>query len=100
MTKYINRENVIKALKENTTEMESDIYYGSNIGVPEEEIENIIDEIPTEDVVPVVRCCQCKYLRKISSKENCCDLHSTNYWDKFYVRFDDYCSFGERRDNK
>ena len=99
MTEYINRENVIKALKENTTEMESDTYYPSNMGIPEEEIENIINEIPTEDVTPVVRCCQCKYLKTIISKENYCDIHSTK-WDKFYVKTDDYCSYGERRDNK
>ena len=50
---YIEREKTIKALKENTTEMESDIYYASNIGVPEDEIEDIVNEIPTEDVQEV-----------------------------------------------
>ena len=50
---YIEREKTIKALKENTTEMESDIYYASNIGVPEDEIEDIVNEIPTADVQEV-----------------------------------------------
>lgn len=53
MAEYIEREAVIKVLHENTTEMESDIYYGSNKGVPKDEIEDIINEIPAADVVEV-----------------------------------------------
>lgn len=49
-----------------------------------------------EDVVPVVRCCNCIHLKTNISKENYCDFHST-YWDKFYVRLDDFCGYGERR---
>lgn len=53
MTEYIEREEAIKALKDNVTEMESDIYYGSNKGVPKDEIEDIVNEIPAADVVEV-----------------------------------------------
>lgn len=51
---------------------------------------------PTVDVVPVVRCCNCIHLIATIDKETYCDFHSTN-WDKFYVRPDDYCSYGERK---
>ena len=51
---YIEREATIEALKDNVTEMESDIYYGSNKGVPKDEIEDIVNEIPAADVVEVV----------------------------------------------
>lgn len=50
---YIEREATIEVLKDNVTEMESDIYYGSNMGVPKDEIEDIVNEIPAADVVEV-----------------------------------------------
>lgn len=49
------------------------------------------------DFVPVVRCCNCIHLIATINKETCCDFHST-IWDKFYVRPDDYCSYGERKE--
>lgn len=54
MAEYIEREAVKKALHDNTIEMEQSIAYSSNIGVPEEDIEYVIDEIPAADVVEVV----------------------------------------------
>lgn len=53
MPEYIEREEAIKTLKDNVTEMEGYIYFGSNLGVPEDEIEDILNEIPTADVVEV-----------------------------------------------
>lgn len=53
MTEYIEREKAIKALKDNVTEMECHIYFGSNLGVPKDEIEDIVNEIPAADVEPV-----------------------------------------------
>ena len=53
MAEYIEREAAIKALKDNVTEMERHIYFGSNLGVPEDEIEDIVNEIPVADVEPV-----------------------------------------------
>ena len=52
---------------------------------------------PTEDVVKVVRCMDCIYFKTNINKENYCDIHSTT-WDKFYVRDDDFCSYGERKE--
>ena len=53
MAEYIEREAAIKALKDNVIEMERHIYFGSNLGVPEDEIEDIVNEIPVADVEPV-----------------------------------------------
>ena len=53
MAEYIEREAAIKALKDNVIEMECHIYFGSNLGVPEDEIEDIVNEIPVADVEPV-----------------------------------------------
>lgn len=51
---------------------------------------------PDEDVIKVVRCCECIHFKTSISEENYCDLHSS-VWYKFYVRYDDYCSYGEER---
>ena len=83
MPEYIEREAVKKALHDNTTEMEQSIAYSSNVGVPEEDIEYVIDEIPAADVVEVVhgyweevigdiRCSVCKISQDNGHKHNYC----------------------------
>ncbi len=57
---------------------------------------DFIDKFPVEDVVPVVRCRECKHFKTNINKENYCDIHSTR-WDKFYVNENEYCSRGEKR---
>ena len=60
---------------------------------------NAIDEMPNADVVPVVRCRDCKYYDK---KYHQCKLHSEEP-DQYSTGFifnmqeDDFCSYGERR---
>ena len=52
---------------------------------------NAVDEMPNEDVVPVVRCKDCKYLEITGCYGEC---------GKGYlgiVRPDCYCCYGERR---
>lgn len=58
--------------------------------------EIIADYLIKNDVVPVVRCRECKHFKTNINKENYCDIHSTR-WDKFYVREEDYCSSGEKQ---
>lgn len=67
-----------------------------------------VDEAPTVDAVPVVRCKDCKHYHE---NEGWCDKHSTfiddrgvfchpwesNEWKTFAP--DDFCSHGERRGN-
>ena len=115
MTEYIERKEAIKALRDNVTEMESDIYYGSNMGIPEDEIEDIVNEIPAADVVEIVRCKDCKHETELDKH---CELNRTAYkhcnlwrgdetrnvWHKYkkyykdysVVEPDDFCSYGER----
>ena len=57
---------------------------------------NLLDNAPAEEVEKVVHCRNCIHYKANINKENYCDVHSTR-WDKFYVRDDDYCSYGERR---
>lgn len=64
----------------------------------------LIENAPTIDAVPVVRCAKCKYSmlwRKPTDKAvgDCIirKMHSEDDW--FYaVAADDFCSYGEKRD--
>ena len=55
------------------------------------EVEKAVEavrQLPAADVVPVVRCCDCKY-REI---RKWCNLHNGQFDD------DAFCSYGERKD--
>lgn len=53
----------------------------------------VLEETPTVDAVPVVRCKDCKYY-KPDEFECGCDFAG----GLPYVKADDFCSFGKRRD--
>ena len=98
MDEYIDREKMI-------ADLEEEIEYGSGMYTKEQNdflnkglriALKDVKHMRCEDVVPVVRCCNCIHLKTNTSKKNYCDIHSTT-WDKFYVRLDDYCSYGERK---
>lgn len=55
------------------------------------------DYLISNDVVPVVRCSQCKHCRKDIYSEYC-DKFSRSF-DKFYVEKDHFCSYGERKED-
>ena len=63
-------------------------------------IKSALDEAPTIDAVPVVRCKDCKHsdkIRKWNGVEylGCC----RNYCDIHEVYSNHFCSYGERRNN-
>ena len=95
---YIEKkETLIKYLRDKQVALENIdcINMAKDIGRIIRHIEQ--DKIPTADVVEVVWCCNCIHLKVDSIDRNpYCDIHSTKL-DKFYVRLDDYCSYGERR---
>lgn len=81
MAEYIEREDVKRLINNN--------FSGLLIA---------IDSIPTADVVPVVRCKDC---RDYDMASGFCQCHSQCYdssmsWDVF--REDDFCSYGERKE--
>ena len=85
MAEYIERE---------AAKSEFNLHFG---GVSHAVIASkILDEIPAADVVEVVRCKDCKHENvhhAISDKHTWCE-----YWG-IDPDFDDFCSYGERRDN-
>ena len=66
-----------------------------------EDIQNFLDNIPTADVVEVIRCKDCQHYIKDYHR---CSLHLEEP-DQYSAGFifemqeDDYCSCGERRTN-
>ena len=59
--------------------------------------EELADILIANDVVPVVRCKDCKYW---SAEMGWCDLNSYydgDEWNMFHE--EDFCSYGERKDN-
>ena len=85
MDEYIEREAVLK-------EAESRIMWGASAAA----VYELIRDAPAADVAPVVRCRDCKHyeIHKPKVLENC--------ERKGYIipmKPDDFCSYGERKDN-
>ena len=88
MTEYIKREDAIDTVL--------DIYFNTpDINLSCEKFEAAIRKIPAADVVPVVRCQECKYrFRNNGHEKSGCPIIDTNIW----MDDDDFCSHGERKE--
>lgn len=53
-----------------------------------------IEKAPAADVVEVVRCKDCKYWRQVNEERFACWLLG------FEMDYDEYCSYGKRKDNE
>lgn len=92
MAEYIEREELIKKLNEAPAYFDSgDIRYGIDIAIQQ------VVEHPTADVVPVVRCEDCVYWDGLGYSGKCEGYH--NGLMRNYTNYDDYCSYGERKDS-
>jgi hypothetical protein len=90
MSEYLKRKVVINKVNEIPAHFNSgDIRYGIEIAI------QAIKDTPTADVAEVVRCKDCKHYvaqyctRDIKSRTN-----------MFYMCADDFCSYGERKDEE
>ena len=86
MTDYIKREDAIKAM-------------ARGIGIPYTDFidvaERCMADIPTGDVVEVVRCRDCKY----ATYDKSIDSYDCHFWSgdrDQYTEANDFCSYGER----
>ena len=57
----------------------------------------MVDDAPTVDAVEVVRCKDCKWFKKGTPFRHECNNICAGM---FYVRQEDFCSYGERKDNE
>lgn len=115
MAEYIEREKAI-AICQNYYEycLKMHDFSGDSIAY---DIRTNIQGLPIADVVPVVRCKDCKYAVELDKH---CEINRASYrhctcgrgeeekyvWHKYkkhykdysIVELDDYCSYGERKD--
>ena len=88
MTVYIKREDAIDTVL--------DVYYNTpDIDLSGKRLEAAILNIPAADVVPVVRCKDCR----LRGREECamfyrCECGEQHTWEAD----DDFCSYGEKID--
>ena len=86
MTEYIKREDAIDTVL--------DVYYNTpDIDLSGKRLEAAILNIPAADVVPVVRCKDCR----LRGREECamfyrCECGEQHTWETD----DDFCSYGEK----
>ena len=98
MSEYIKRTDAICAIKKyqtaNCPEYKRDWVTRLTISVSSD-IEKDIIEIPAADVVPVVRCKDCKHWNKDALA--CDTLPWVNSSEHANWYAEDFCSYGERR---
>lgn len=90
MNRYIDADYAYKVLTE---------YYHQRTDVQHLALKEALDRVPTADVVEVVRCKECKWWDETTcsstlTPDNRLCLANCCYW-----RADDFCSFGERRED-
>ena len=98
MSEYITKESLmkkIKDVKQSVYSSNSDYMTGYLSAISG--IENVVADLPTVDVVPVVRCKNCKHYRDSTQAKGIkkCAYSSTNETD-FLVMPDDFCNYGEK----
>ena len=59
-------------------------------------VKALIDRQPTIDAVPVVRCIDCKHWGGVTY--GCVCRYFSGIETRIYTGYDDYCSYGERKD--
>ena len=102
MDKYIKAEDLIDRIypvdPENDGSDGCTVVY-KNLTLSSPEIEAILEELPAADVVPVVRCQECKHLNVVNNEKLYAHCPKTN---TVFLPFQidtrtHFCSLGERR---
>lgn len=102
MNDLIEREAVIAAFEHAYTDVyEEYAEYSSVSGFSKDKVVEVLQSIATIDAVPVVRCKDCKHYKEFRTKKykqlmRMC-YRRGKYDGEFYVKADDFCSYGERR---
>lgn len=94
MDEYIKRSagvSILRAKANMAVLMDSAQYF--------EKAAQILEKLPTADVMPVLRCEDCKFSCKDGNGRTC-----EGYWYELSefavpVKDDDFCSYGERKEN-
>lgn len=89
MSRYIDADDAIRIWEEKDY---------IRLSKQERQAKKMLDELPSADVVEVVRCKDCKYA-EIHKEHNVifCEI---NELSGVWIKSDDYCSYGERKDDE
>lgn len=101
MAEYIEREAVLALVRPDAPEDEK---AAVTIATAKKLVRSIVRRAPAEDVVPVVRCRDCKYYRvstMLAPNKFCFRLKHPVEDRPIGYNFapDDFCSYGERKEN-
>ena len=66
------------------------------IKIGEKVVREFVDELPTIDAVPVVRCRECIHAIKFRTGQVSCRYHD---WCRIHVDANGYCDHGEKEDD-
>ena len=97
MAEYIEREAFIQDIQTEIINLSMDGMKGTRM--PHDELYSFIDRIkeqPAADVVPVVRCKDCKYFTKGPYVFDNSKCWCACWYDS--VKDDDFCSYGAKKD--
>ena len=95
--RLIDADALKNALIECTPYAIDPVYRNTNSNIDMFTAMEILDELPTIDAVPVVRCGECRYreLAKVNCKGyTICPASGMEITD------DDFCSYGERKEDR
>ncbi len=96
MSRYIDADALRKAMYNEAFETDTEMQkWDSGCWIRYKLFENILEQQPTADVVEVVRCKDCKYGHQYTNDKVHCSLGN----DMYAYRPNDYCSYGERRED-
>lgn len=102
MGKYIDAEALIDELDRQMADLEADVKADKDniflIGLTHISVVSTINDFPAADVVPVVRCAECKYQDKGENDSEAWNLCGYRPWLHIPTEDDAFCSKGERKD--
>ena len=85
MAKYIEIDETYNVLTD---------YYHHTTEAQHKALRDALNRVPVADVVKVVRCKDCRYFNKTFPLLHMCNLSCMK------MEIDDYCSYGERKDEE
>lgn len=99
MAEYIDKADLVKRLESRVKDYGRDCNSNAPIiSRTYQAVLHMVEHLPTADVVPVVRCKDCKYYYR-ADKDTCLCTHKKNLTFKtaLTISREHYCSYGKRR---
>ena len=98
MTEYIEREAISEEIRKYYYKNPPNFSYGEGFDRGLDRAQRAILDAPSADVVPVVRCLDCKHAWIHPCGYVYCHRDGRNAYEMTF-NLDSFCSYGERKDN-